>query len=100
MCRGHLNHSLFWENLAPKSTGGGAPPSGALAETINSTWGSYDAFKKVVNASLAGIQGSGWSWLVKDKETGQLQVMALPNQDPVTGKYVPLLGIDAWEHAY
>lgn len=95
-----MNHSLFWENLAPKSSGGGAPPGGALAKAINATWGDYGAFKKVVNASLAGIQGSGWSWLVKDKETGQLQVITLPNQDPVTGKYVPLLGIDAWEHAY
>jgi Fe-Mn family superoxide dismutase len=54
----------------------------------------------VVNASLAGIQGSGWSWLVKDKETKQLQIVTMPNQDPIVGKYAPLLGIDAWEHAY
>lgn len=97
---GHINHSLFWENLAPKSAGGGAPPTGALAESINQTWGSYEEFKKVVNASLAGIQGSGWSWLVKDKETKQLQIVTMPNQDPIVGKYAPLLGIDAWEHAY
>jgi len=97
---GHLNHSLFWENLAPKSAGGGAPPTGPLADAINSTWGNYDEFKKVVNASLVGIQGSGWSWLVKDGETKQLRIITLPNQDPVTGKYAPLLGIDAWEHAY
>ncbi|KAI5837811.1 superoxide dismutase [Morchella snyderi] len=97
---GHINHSLFWENLAPKSSGGGAPPTGALSESINQTWGSYEEFKKVVNASLASIQGSGWSWLVKDKETKQLQIVTMPNQDPIVGKYAPLLGIDAWEHAY
>ena len=53
-----------------------------------------------MNAALAGIQGSGWAWLVKDKTTGQLQVVTRPNQDPVVGNLAPLLGIDAWEHAY
>ncbi|KAL7275523.1 Superoxide dismutase [Mn], mitochondrial [Rhizina undulata] len=97
---GHLNHSLFWENLAPKSAGGGAPPTGALSEGINSVWENLDNFKKTFNASLAGIQGSGWSWLVKDKETGHLLIINQPNQDPIVGKYIPLLGVDAWEHAY
>ncbi|KAG0124884.1 Manganese/iron superoxide dismutase [Tuber indicum] len=97
---GHINHTLFWENLAPKSSGGGEPPSGKLAGAITSTYGSVENLKKMMNASLAGIQGSGWSWLAKDKDTGALQVIAMPNQDPVVGKYVPLLGIDAWEHAY
>ncbi|CUS11845.1 unnamed protein product [Tuber aestivum] len=97
---GHINHTLFWENLAPKSSGGGEPPSGKLAGAITVTYGSVENLKKNMNVSLAGIQGSGWSWLVKDKDTGALQVIAMPNQDPVVGKYVPLLGIDAWEHAY
>jgi Fe-Mn family superoxide dismutase len=77
ICRGHINHTLFWENLAPKSSGGGEPPTGALASAINDTWGSLDAFKKTFNTHLAGIQGSGWSWLVKDTEIGELQIISL-----------------------
>jgi len=97
---GHINHSLFWENLAPSKQGGGEPPSGKLADQINAHWGSFDSFKKTMNVYLAGIQGSGWSWLVKNTENGALEIISLPNQDPVVGKYKPLLGIDAWEHAY
>jgi len=97
---GHVNHSLFWENLSPESKDGGKPPSGELSTEINSTWGSLDKFKSQMNTALAGVQGSGWGWLVKNKETGQLELITKPNQDPVVGKYIPLLGIDAWEHAY
>jgi len=97
---GHLNHTLFWENLTPKKNGGGEPPSGALADAITKTWGGLPEFKKTFNTYLAGIQGSGWSWLVKDNETGALKIVSLPNQDPVVGTYVPIIGIDAWEHAY
>jgi len=97
---GHVNHSLFWENLAPKNQGGGEPPSGALAKAIDETYGSLDDFKTKFNAALAGIQGSGWAWLVKDKETGHIGIQTYANQNPVIGKYVPILGVDAWEHAY
>ena len=72
---------------------------------------------KKTNAALAGIQGSGWAWLVKDSKSGGLELITRPNQNPAdvvqldtsagplglpeaTGKLVPLLGIDAWEHAY
>ena len=120
---GHINHSLFWENLSPKGKEGGEPPSGKLGQAIDSTFGSLDSLKKLMNAKLAGIQGSGWAWLVKDNETGQISIktyaVSCPrpdplfimkkltnlrwdeqNQDPVVGQYKPLLGIDAWEHAY
>ena len=97
---GHINHSLFWENLAPKSSGGGEPPSGKLGNAIDQAYGSLDNLKKIMNTKLAGIQGSGWAWLVKDTETGALQVRTYANQDPVVGQFKPLLGIDAWEHAY
>lgn len=97
---GHLNHSLFWENLAPASRDGGGEPSGALKTAINEDFGSFDTFRKQMNTSLAGIQGSGWAWLVKDKQSGTLGLVTRANQDPVTGNYIPLLGIDAWEHAY
>ncbi|KAJ5505685.1 Manganese/iron superoxide dismutase C-terminal [Penicillium expansum] len=97
---GHLNHTLFWENLAPKSAGGGEPPSGALAKAIDSTYGGLGEFQSKMNAALASIQGSGWAWLVKDKQTGQIGIRTYANQDPVVGQFEPLLGIDAWEHAY
>ncbi|BFZ60667.1 Superoxide dismutase [Mn], mitochondrial [Saitoella coloradoensis] len=97
---GHLNHTLFWENLAPASQGGGKPPTGALADAINQQWGNVDNFIQKFNAALAGIQGSGWGWLIKDKETGKLAIITTPNQDPVVGNQVPLIGIDTWEHAY
>lgn len=71
---GHVNHSLFWENLAPKSAGGGDPPTGALAQAIDGAYGSLDGFKKQFNAALAGIQGSGWGWLVKDNQTGKISI--------------------------
>jgi len=97
---GHLNHTLFWENLAPSKNGGGGEPSGKLKTAIESSYGDYSSFKTKFNAALAGIQGSGWAWLVKDNETGQVLIRTYANQDPVVGKFTPLLGIDAWEHAY
>jgi superoxide dismutase, Fe-Mn family len=71
---GHRNHTLFWENLAPKSQGGGEPPSGALSKAIDESFGSLDAMKEKFNAALAGIQGSGWTWLVQDVQTGNIQI--------------------------
>ncbi|KAK4502226.1 hypothetical protein PRZ48_005651 [Zasmidium cellare] len=97
---GHTNHTLFWENLAPKSQGGGEPPSGALSKSIDSHFGSLDNLKSQFNTALAGIQGSGWAWLVQDTQTGAIQIKTYANQDPVVGQFRPLLGIDAWEHAY
>ncbi|KAH9886334.1 iron/manganese superoxide dismutase domain-containing protein [Xylariomycetidae sp. FL2044] len=97
---GHTNHTLFWENLAPSNQGGGGEPDGALKSAIDKDFGSFETLKKQINTTLAGIQGSGWAWLAKDKTAGTLQVITRANQDPVTGNFVPLLGIDAWEHAY
>ncbi|OTB04921.1 hypothetical protein M426DRAFT_43561, partial [Hypoxylon sp. CI-4A] len=97
---GHKNHTLFWENLAPNSKGGGGEPEGALKSAIDKDFGSFGTLQTQINTALAGIQGSGWAWLVKDKTAGTLQVITKPNQDPVAGNHIPLLGIDAWEHAY
>lgn len=71
---GHVNHSLFWENLAPTSAGGGEPPSGNLAKAIDASYGSLESFKEKFNAALAGVQGSGWAWLVQDVHTGAIQI--------------------------
>ncbi|KAI9714366.1 MAG: hypothetical protein M1820_000327 [Bogoriella megaspora] len=97
---GHINHTLFFENLAPKSQGGGEPPSGELARAIDSSFGNLEELKKKFNTALAGIQGSGWAWLVQDTQTGSIGIKTYANQDPVVGQFRPILGIDAWEHAY
>ncbi|RYZ28865.1 MAG: superoxide dismutase [Chitinophagaceae bacterium] len=97
---GHWNHSFFWQILGPNA---GGQPTGALADAINSTFGSLDALKEKVNAAGATRFGSGWAWLiVKD---GKLEVTSTPNQDnPLMEvaevKGTPILGIDVWEHAY
>ena len=97
---GHWNHTFFWESLAPDA---GGSPSGTLAEAINSTFGSFEAFKEKFNAAGTTRFGSGWAWLiVKD---GKLEVTSTPNQDnPLMDvaetKGTPVLGVDVWEHAY
>lgn len=97
---GHWNHTFFWEILGPAN---GSQPTGALAEAINSTFGSLDGLKEKVNAAGTTRFGSGWAWLiVKD---GKLEVTSTPNQDnPLMDvadvKGTPILGIDVWEHAY
>jgi len=100
---GHINHSLFWENLAPSSQGGGDAGysgGGKLASAIDESFGGLEPLKAEFGKALAGIQGSGWAWLVQDTQTGKVEVRSYANQDPVVGRYIPLLGVDAWEHAY
>lgn len=71
---GHINHTLFWENLAPKKSGGGEPPQGALGKAIEENYGGLEELKKKFNAALAGVQGSGWAWLVQDTQTGGILI--------------------------
>jgi len=99
---GHLNHALFFENLAPAGAGGGGAPSGALGEAIDSTFGSFDEFKATFSAKTAAVQGSGWGWLGFNPADNSIAIVTCPNQDPLhaTTGYVPLLGVDIWEHAY
>ena len=97
---GHYNHTQFWMALQPNA---GGTPVGALADAINSTFGSVDAMKEQMNTAGATRFGSGWAWLgVKD---GQLAICSTPNQDnPLMDiaecKCQPIFGIDVWEHAY
>ncbi len=94
---GHLNHTIFWNNLSPK---GGGQPSGPLADAINSAFGGFDAFKEKFNAAAAGRFGSGWAWLCVDGG-GKLVIKDFPNQDnPLMEGLKPILGLDVWEHAY
>jgi Fe-Mn family superoxide dismutase len=99
---GHVNHSLFWENMAPTSEGGGERPSegSALGQQLARDFGSIDAFEARLTAAAIGVQGSGWAWLAYDKVDDRLVTLTKPNQDPVEGQLAPLLGIDVWEHAY
>jgi Fe-Mn family superoxide dismutase len=94
---GHANHSFFWKTLGPNA---GGSPKGKLADAINSTFGSFDQFKEKFQAAGAGRFGSGWAWLVVNKE-GKLEITSTPNQDsPIMDGLKPVLGVDVWEHAY
>jgi Fe-Mn family superoxide dismutase len=98
---GHINHSIFWTNLAPKDKGGGTPPSGALAQAIHQDFGSLQNLIDQLSAKSIAIQGSGWGWLGYDKSLNRLTLATCENQDPLVIKgLVPLLGIDVWEHSY
>eukprot|EP00980_Cylindrotheca_fusiformis_P010096 scaffold2243_cov122-Cylindrotheca_fusiformis.AAC.12 len=96
---GHINHTLFWENLCPDSKYKG---DGVLAEAINERFGSLDKVKAELGASTIAVQGSGWGWLGFNPKTGKIDIATLPNQDPLEAStgLKPLLGIDVWEHAY
>ncbi|KAL2261936.1 hypothetical protein VTK26DRAFT_2971 [Humicola hyalothermophila] len=99
---GHINHSLFWKNLAPAGSDEANPDAaGTLIAEIEKTWGSFGAFKTAFSAALLGIQGSGWGWLVKEESNGSgLRIVTTKDQDPVVGGDVPIFGVDMWEHAY
>lgn len=98
---GHINHSIFWTNLAPKSAGGGTPPNGKLKELIDRDFGSLQQLIDQMSAKATGLQGSGWAWLGYCKTFHRLSLTTCDNQDPlVTKGLIPLLGIDVWEHAY
>lgn len=96
---GHINHSLFWTNMAPPTAGGGGAPEGELAAAINESFGSFEKFQATFAAQSAAVQGSGWGWLGLNKATGRVEIATCANQDPLTS-LAPLLGVDVWEHAY
>ncbi|PPQ93061.1 hypothetical protein CVT25_011937 [Psilocybe cyanescens] len=100
---GHINHSLFWKNLAPSAAvnkgTGGVLRDGAFKTAIEKTFGSLDNLKKEFNAATAGIQGSGWGWLGVNPSNKQLEISTTPNQDPLL-TLVPIIGVDIWEHAF
>ena len=95
---GYDNHKLFWNSM--KQNGGGEP-TGAIADAINNSFGSFAEFKELFSSKTAPIQGSGWGWLVYNPNSGKVEYKAMSNQtSPRTEGLVPLLGLDVWEHAY
>lgn len=94
---GHLNHKIFWNVMSPN---GGGKPIGEVAKKIDEDLGGFDKLKEEFKKAALGRFGSGWAWLVIDKD-GKLAVTSTPNQDnPISDGKKPLLGIDVWEHAY
>jgi Fe-Mn family superoxide dismutase len=93
---GHMNHSGFWKWMAPKA---GGAPTGALADAIKATFGSFDGFKEQFAKAGATRFGSGWAWLIESN--GKLSIESTANQDqPIMEGKNAILGVDVWEHAY
>ncbi len=92
------NHTFYWHSMSPN---GGGAPTGAIAAKIESSFGSYDAFKEQFAQAGATQFGSGWAWLVQ-KADGSLEIRKTANAEtPLTDESVtPLLTMDVWEHAY
>ena len=92
----HYNHSFFWNSISPN---GGGQPTGAVADMINASFGSYENFKAEFVAGGVGQFGSGWVWLAAEGET--LKIVQTANADtPLTEGLKPILVCDVWEHAY
>lgn len=94
-----FNHTFFWHSM--KKNGGGEP-KGELLNKINESFGDFAKFKEAFKNAGATQFGSGWAWLVLNKNTGKLEVMKTPNAEtPITEAHLtPLLTADVWEHAY
>ena len=94
---GHWNHTFFWDIMTP---GGANAPVGSLADAINASFGSADELKAKITAAGVGRFGSGWAWLVINKD-GKLEVISTANQDtPLELGAKAVIGVDVWEHAY
>jgi Fe-Mn family superoxide dismutase len=94
---GHLLHSIFWTNLAPR---GGGRPEGALQAAIEKNFGGFVVFDKQLRAATNAVEGSGWGALVTDR-SGTLAVVQIEkHQNQLLPGWVPILVIDVWEHAY
>jgi len=95
---GHVNHSIFWTNLAPGSAGA---PEGELGAAVDEFFGSFDKFKAHFTAAAMGIQGSGWAVLSYDPVGAQLVIQQLFDQQGNTAQgTIPVLQLDMWEHAF
>jgi Fe-Mn family superoxide dismutase len=95
---GHVLHSVFWTNLSPD---GGGQPTGPLAQILDDTFGGFDRFRSHMNEAAATIQGSGWALASWEPAARRVVVQQVYDHQGNHGQgSVPLLAIDAWEHAY
>jgi Fe-Mn family superoxide dismutase len=95
---GYANHNLYWLILSPN---GGGKPDGKLVEAIKQRFETYENCKRELEAAAVSVFGSGYGWLVVDKNTKQLDIITTKNQDsPYSINKIPLIVIDVWEHAY
>jgi Fe-Mn family superoxide dismutase len=93
---GHANHTMFWQIMGPNA---GGAPTGAIADAINGSFGSFDKLKEELKKAATGRFGSGWAWVIESG--GKLTVESTANQDsPSMEGKKPVFGIDVWEHAY
>ena len=95
---GHVLHSIFWRNLAPKA---GGRPSGELAQAIDQQFGSFESFKQQLTKTAGSIQGSGWAALQWEPLSQQLLISQIHDHQSMTLQgAIPLMVLDAWEHAW
>src|SRR5882672_10470695 len=95
---GHVLHTLFWQNLAPKA---GGEPSGALGDQIKQDFGSFQALRNQLTQAAMTIMGSGWAALAWEPISKRLVTIQIQDhQSQITQGGVPLLVLDAWEHAF
>ena len=95
---GHVLHSVFWSNLAPDGSG---EPTGELAEIIDETFGGFPGFRQQMTEAASTIQGSGWALASWEPVAGRILVQQVYDHQGNHGQgTIPLLAIDAWEHAY
>lgn len=97
---GHILHSLFWSNLAPKGKGGGKP-SGVLEDAINREFGSFDRFRKEFTQAAVSVEGSGWAALTLCRQTNRPMIMQIEKHNiNIYPTFGILMVLDVWEHAY
>ncbi len=93
---GHVNHTMFWQIMGPNA---GGAPTGAIADAITGSFGTFDAFKEQFAKAGVGRFGSGWAWLID--QGGKLVIESTANQDsPLMEGKKAVFGLDVWEHAY
>ncbi len=99
---GHINHSIYWQILAPVDKGGGKlDENSEVYKAIIANFHSFEEFQKLFNTKAVAVQGSGWGWLGYNKQRKILQIIALQNHELLSAMgIIPLFCVDVWEHAY
>jgi Fe-Mn family superoxide dismutase len=98
---GHMLHSIFWDNMAPAGKGGGGAPTGAIADIINSNFGSFEVFKKLFSNAATSTEGSGWAALAVHPCIDRAMIMQIEKHNVnVFPNFTVVMALDVWEHAY